>query len=45
MAQMFEEGATVRYPMVSILDSPDEPVLEWLRELTADRCLRRPDDR
>jgi uroporphyrinogen-III synthase len=34
-----KEGATVlRYPMVNILDVPDEaPVVEWLRELTADR--------
>jgi uroporphyrinogen-III synthase len=40
LAQMLEkEGAIpLRCPMVSILDAPDpEPVLEWLRELTAGR--------
>jgi uroporphyrinogen-III synthase len=40
LAQMLnQEGATtLRYPMVSILDAPDAaPVLDWLRELYADR--------
>ncbi|HLN27178.1 MAG TPA: uroporphyrinogen-III synthase [Gemmataceae bacterium] len=40
LAEMLErEGATVlRCPMVSILDTPDEPaVVAWLRELIADR--------
>jgi uroporphyrinogen-III synthase len=40
LAQMLEkEGATaLRCPMVSILDAPDaEPVVAWLKELTADR--------
>src|SRR5262249_49501776 len=40
LAQMLEkEGATaLRCPMVSILDAPQaEPVLAWLRELSADR--------
>jgi uroporphyrinogen-III synthase len=40
LAQMLEqEGAsTLRCPMLSILDNPDaEPVLAWLRELTAGR--------
>jgi uroporphyrinogen-III synthase len=33
------DGATpLRYPLLSILDAPDpEPVVAWLRELTADR--------
>jgi uroporphyrinogen-III synthase len=38
LAQMLEkEGAkTLRYPLLSILDAPDEgPVLEWLNRLTA----------
>ena len=40
LAQLLaNEGATtLRYPMVSILDAPDPaPVLDWLRELCADR--------
>src|SRR5947209_1630275 len=40
LAQMLErEGAaTLRCPMVSILDAPDAaPVLAWLRDLAADR--------
>src|SRR5262249_14826357 len=40
LAQMLEkEGATtVRCPLISILDAPDEaPVLAWLRDLMADR--------
>src|SRR5260221_14272092 len=38
LAQMLDkEGAlTLRYPLLSILDAPDEaPVLEWLKRLTA----------
>jgi uroporphyrinogen-III synthase len=38
LAQMLEkEGArTLRYPLLNILDAPDEgPVLEWLNRLTA----------
>src|SRR5436309_11002722 len=37
LAQMLEkEGATtLRYPLLSILDAPDEaPVLDWLKRLT-----------
>jgi uroporphyrinogen-III synthase len=40
LAQLLEaEGAVaLRYPMVSILDAPDEaPVLDWLRDLAAGR--------
>jgi uroporphyrinogen-III synthase len=40
LAQMLEkEGATaLRYPMVSILDTPDAgPIAVWLRDLIADR--------
>jgi uroporphyrinogen-III synthase len=40
LAQMLtqEGAATLRYPLVSILDAPDAaPVLDWLRELSADR--------
>jgi uroporphyrinogen-III synthase len=40
LARMLEaEGATIlRYPLVSILDAPDEkPVLAWLKELIANR--------
>src|SRR5262245_58450715 len=40
LAQMLEKegAATVRCPLISILDAPDEaPVLAWLRGLIADR--------
>jgi uroporphyrinogen-III synthase len=40
LARMIEErgGTAVRCPLVSILDAPDpEPIVAWLRELTAGR--------
>jgi uroporphyrinogen-III synthase len=40
LARMIEDkgGTAVRCPLVSILDAPDsEPILAWLRELTAGR--------
>src|SRR5262245_4167740 len=40
LAQMLEKegAATIRCPLINILDAPDEaPVLSWLRDLIADR--------